>query len=151
MHLQSAIQSSIQRELAINHGVSTSDRRIALQVARSLQNQLFFYEVEWGGRELQDGVEDVYMFLDDAEGPSSGGLERAELPTGVVTMLTKCYSPSCGEDTPCYCYSCPRKGAAFTGIVPESTTMSTASSEWPNTVAPEVLASLPDSEINRQT
>ncbi|KAL1658879.1 CNH domain-containing protein [Schizophyllum commune] len=147
----SAIQSSIQRELAINHGVSTSDRRIALQVARSLQNQLFFYEVEWGGRELQDGVEDVYMFLDDAEGPSSGGLERAELPTGVVTMLTKCYSPSCGEDTPCYCYSCPRKGAAFTGIVPESTTMSTASSEWPNTVAPEVLASLPDSEINRQT
>ncbi|TRM58720.1 CNH domain-containing protein [Schizophyllum amplum] len=130
----STIQSSIQRELAINHGVSTNDRRISLQVARSLQNQLFFYEVEWGGRELQDGVED-----------------RAELPTGVVTMLTKCYSPSCGEDNPCYCYSCPRKGTTFTGIVPESDSAGTASSEWPNTVPPEVLASLPDSEINRQT
>lgn len=94
---KSTIQSLIQRELLINHGVSTSDRRAALQVlyflyvalcvltlfclrflhgsfvlvtqvARSLHSQLFFYEVEWGGRVLQDGVEDVYMFLDDLDG-----------------------------------------------------------------------------------
>ena len=118
-----------------------------MQIARSLQSQLFFYEVEWGNRPVQDGVEDVYMFMDDQQ----SNAPREALPTSVVTIMAKCYSPSCGEDTPCYCYSCPRKGAAFTGIVPESTTMSTASSEWPNTVAPEVLASLPDSEINRQT
>lgn len=111
MNSQSTIQSQIQRELLINHGVSTSDRRAALQVARSLQSQLFFYEVEWGGRVLQDGVEDVYMFLDDQEGGSGADAhpEREELPTGVITMLTKCYSPSCGEGGPCYSYSCPRK------------------------------------------
>lgn len=98
----STIQSLIQRELAINHGVSTNDRRVAIQVARSLQSQLFFYEVEWGGHVLQDGVEDVYMFLDEEDGGE-------ELPTGVITMLTRCYSPSCGEGIPCYAYDCPRK------------------------------------------
>jgi hypothetical protein len=105
----STIQAQIQRELAVNHGISTSDRRAALQVARSLQSQLFFYEVEWGGRVLQDGVEDVYMFLDDQEGGSDAAPEREELPTGVVTMLTKCYSPSCGDEAPCYSYGCPRR------------------------------------------
>ncbi|KAF7971187.1 hypothetical protein HWV62_21862 [Athelia sp. TMB] len=132
----STIQSQIQRELLINHGVSTSDRRAALQVARSLQSQLFFYEVEWGGRVLQDGVEDVYMFLDDQEGGSGADFhpEREELPTGVITMLTKCYSPSCGEGGPCYSYSCPRK----TG-------------EWSETVPKEVLDSLPKNEVQRQT
>jgi RHO1 GDP-GTP exchange protein 1/2 len=113
------VQSRIQRELAINHNVSTSDRRAALQVARSLQSQLFFYEVEWGNRILQDGVEDVYRFMDDPEGGSEAITEREELPTGVVTMLTRCYSPSCGDGGPCYAFACPRKvcfrlgGASF--------------------------------------
>lgn len=85
------------------HSGPKIDRKVALQVARSLQRQLFFYEVEWGSRILQDGVEDVYMFLDDAE---TG--ERVEYPSGVVTMLTKCYSIMCNEGTkPCYSYSCP--------------------------------------------
>lgn len=106
--MQSTIQAQIQRELAINHGLSTSDRRAALQVARSLQSQLFFYEVEWGGRVLQDGVEDVYMFLDDQDGPSDSTPMREELPTGVITVLTKCYSPSCGEGLVCYTPRCPR-------------------------------------------
>jgi hypothetical protein len=57
-----------------NQGTSTNDRYIALLVARSLQQQLFFYEVEWGGRVLQDGVEDVYMFLDDQDGPGAHAL-----------------------------------------------------------------------------
>lgn len=100
----STIQSLIQRELAINHGVSTNDRRVAIQVARSLQSQLFFYEVEWGGHVLQDGVEDVYMLLDDQD-----GIGGEELPTGVITMLTRCYSPSCGDGVSCYAFDCPRK------------------------------------------
>lgn len=98
-------------------GFQTSDRRAALQVARSLQSQLFFYEVEWGGRQLQDGVEDVYMFLDEGDAIGGDGpneqyrLEREELPTGVITLLTKCYSPSCQESMPCYSYSCPRRSS----------------------------------------
>lgn len=50
------------------------------------------------------------MFMDDQEGGSgiSGG-EREELPTSVVTFLTKCYVTTCGEGAPCYAYSCPRR------------------------------------------
>jgi RHO1 GDP-GTP exchange protein 1/2 len=99
-------------------GFQTNDRRTALQVARSLQSQLFFYEVEWGGRLLQDGLEDVYMFLDDNPGIGSNNgnneqyrVDREELPTGVVTVLTKCYSPSCQDGSPCYSYSCPRRAS----------------------------------------
>lgn len=57
---------------------------------------------------LQDGVDDVYMFLDDLDGGSDGVIERTELPTGVETILTKCYSASC-DGPGCYSYACPRK------------------------------------------
>lgn len=106
---QSTIQSQIQRELLVTHGISTNDRRAALQVARSLQSQLFFYEVEWVDRPLQDGVEDVYMFWDDQEGASDARMEREELPTAVITLLTRCYASSCDDDNPCYSYTCPRR------------------------------------------
>ncbi|PCH44559.1 Dbl homology domain-containing protein [Wolfiporia cocos MD-104 SS10] len=130
----SAIQSQIQRELLITHGISPNDRRAAIQVARSLQSQLFFYEVEWESRPLQDGVQDVYMFLDDQEGAPDAPLEKEALPTGVVTLLTKCYSPSCFDETPCYSYACPKREESWTDGVP-----------------PDILRTLPDIEINRQT
>lgn len=80
-----------------------------MQVARSLQSQLFFYEVEWGDRPLQDGVEDVYMFWDDQEGGSDMRMEREELPTAVITLLTRCYASSCDDENPCYSFTCPRR------------------------------------------
>ncbi|KAF8892159.1 Dbl-like domain-containing protein [Infundibulicybe gibba] len=145
----STIQAQIQRELAINHGISTNDRRAALQVARSLQSQLFFYEVEWGGRVLQDGVEDVYMFLDDQE-----GAPREELPTGVITVLSKCYAPLCGDGRPaCYAFGCPRQGNSIAHQLPGTmeTPVGTVREEWIKTVPAEVIRSLPETEINRQT
>ena len=94
----------------MNMQISSTDRRPALHLARSLQSQLFFYEVEWGGRVLQDGVEDVFMFLDDQEGGAETRREQEELPTAVFTPLTKCYSPSCLDGSaPCYAFSCPRR------------------------------------------
>ncbi|RXW24807.1 hypothetical protein EST38_g1012 [Candolleomyces aberdarensis] len=144
----STIQSLIQRELAINHGVSTSDRRVAVQVARSLQSQLFFYEVEWGGHVLRDGVEEVYMFLGDQE----TGLPE-ELPTGVITMLSRCYSPSCGDGVSCYAFGCPRKGNfALEPIATAEEPEPAAKREsWKDNLDPSVLRSLPQSEIQRQS
>lgn len=49
------------------------------------------------------------MFLDDQEGGSDARIEMEELPTGVVTYLTKCYTPCCVDGHPCYAYSCPRR------------------------------------------
>ncbi|KAG8961323.1 hypothetical protein FRC03_005538 [Tulasnella sp. 419] len=148
----STIQSIIQRELLITLGISTNDRRIALQVARSLQNQLFFYEVEWGGRVLTDSVEDVYAFLDDDEDGVGGGL-GGELPTGVITLLTKCYSPSCSEGGPCYSYGCPKRGQAPPQLLTMASTVEvpkTFKRGWKNTVAQELIDSLGPKEIRRQ-
>ncbi|KAL7280654.1 hypothetical protein ACG7TL_005593 [Trametes sanguinea] len=146
----STIQSQIQRELLLTHGISTNDRRAALQVARSLQSQLFFYEVEWGDRPLQDGVEDVYMFWDDQEGASDARMEREELPTAVITLLTRCYSSSCDDDNPCYSYSCPRRRTALPLLSPSEKEEEEDKDEWTRTVPRELLATLPESEISRQ-
>ncbi|KAG6830360.1 hypothetical protein H0H87_008366 [Tephrocybe sp. NHM501043] len=143
----STIQTQISRELVENHNGTPNDRRAALQIARSLQSQLMFVEVEWGGRILQDGVEDVYMFLDEEE----NGAKEA-LPTSVVTILARCYSPSCGEGPECYAYGCPRKGDSLRKLLPSTMeTPSVATREsWPKTVPQQLLHSLPESEINRQ-
>ncbi|CAO1627553.1 unnamed protein product [Parajaminaea phylloscopi] len=85
----SAIQSLIPAErtgfAAIDGGSSSVEdsqaqakaRRLALDVARSLKAQLFFSEVDWGDTQLQDGVDEVYVFLDpamnQAAGDGSGG------------------------------------------------------------------------------
>ncbi|KAI8996474.1 Dbl-like domain-containing protein [Trametes punicea] len=146
----STIQSQIQRELLLTHGISTNDRRAALQVARSLQSQLFFYEVEWDNRPLQDGVEDVYMFWDDQEGGSDARMEREELPTAVITLLTRCYASSCDDDNPCYSYTCPRRRSALPLLSPSEKGEEEDKDEWTRTVPRELLATLPESEINRQ-
>ncbi|KAJ4469772.1 hypothetical protein C8J55DRAFT_523777, partial [Lentinula edodes] len=49
--------------VVLTDGLRYSSFVSIIQVARSLHSQLFFYEVEQGGRVLRDGVEDVYMFL----------------------------------------------------------------------------------------
>ena len=49
------------------------------------------------------------MFLDDFEGIADDQVLREELPTGVITLLTKCYAPSCTDEEPCYAYACPRR------------------------------------------
>ncbi|KAK2464009.1 hypothetical protein APHAL10511_003953 [Amanita phalloides] len=147
----SAIHFQIQRELIMHLGGAAEDRRAALHVARSLQSQLFFYEVEWNSRTLQDGVEDVYMFLDDQEGDDSP-IERGELPTGIVTYLTRCYSPDCGGAS-CYSYSCPRKGTSLLQQLPDplESLSGPSTDAWADKVPQEVIRSLPGSEIKRQT
>lgn len=147
----STIHYQIQRELVTHLGGAAEDRRAALHVARSLQSQLFFYEVEWNSRTLQGGVEDVYMFLDDQEGDDTS-VERGELPTGIITYLTKCYSPDCGGAT-CYSYSCPRKSASLLQQLPDplESSIGPSSDAWADKVSREVINSLPEREIKRQT
>ncbi len=55
-----------------------SDRRFASIVAHSLQNQLFFVEVDWDDKPLGDNVEDVFQFMSEIDG--MGGTSY-ELPT----------------------------------------------------------------------
>ncbi|KAK0467039.1 uncharacterized protein EV420DRAFT_662051 [Desarmillaria tabescens] len=87
---------------------------LVLDIARSLQTQFLFCEVGsqgWGEETIYNSEECIYMFLDDQEDPLSIRSDD-EIPTGVVPMLTRCYSPTCSDDWPCFSYACPRWGYA---------------------------------------
>jgi hypothetical protein len=60
----------------------------------------------------------VYMFLDDQEGSSDAPPDQTELPTSVITLLTRCYSPSCTDAMPCYSFACPRRARVGSDLVP---------------------------------
>jgi hypothetical protein len=108
--------------------IYAADRRHALHVGRTLQENLFFFEVNYSGRILQDNLDDVYIFgeeegvgvrrpLSEVQSSSVGqgtavGLSSmidTELPTGVLPDFSRCYSPSCSWGAPgsCYAYGCP--------------------------------------------
>ena len=101
--LQTAIQTFIPPTLRTHQ----NDRRAALEVARSLKSQLYFIEVDFDDMPLTDSLDDVFTFMDESEAGAGGGF--TELPTGVFTYLTKCYSPSCTGDGGCYAPRCPYK------------------------------------------
>ncbi|KAH9981967.1 hypothetical protein BJV74DRAFT_797682 [Russula compacta] len=122
----STLQSGILSEPVINRVMGTNSRAIALQVARSLQQQVFFYVVEWCGPVLQDSVEDVYMFLDDQETTIFQPRNQAGLPTSVITS-----GQIALEETP--------------SPVPVS-----QNDGWAKRIHPVVLATLSESEMNRQ-
>ncbi|KAG0704190.1 hypothetical protein DFH29DRAFT_873972 [Suillus ampliporus] len=124
--LKLCLQSQIQWEPLINHGVATTDHRS-----------------EAAARWHQDGVEDVYMFLDDLEGNSEAHQEREELPTAVITSLTRCYASSCSEDHPCYLFACPHQFKLVESLIWQT-------EDWLSMVDPAILHTLPESEVHRQ-
>jgi hypothetical protein len=107
----------------------TDDRRIALSLARTLHRNMFFHEADWEVQHLKDSVEQVFCFEEDEEqstfdylnsavatrgGPNLStnriGKPVEDLPTGVITRFTKCYSPFCGTEGSsgaCYSLYCP--------------------------------------------
>ncbi|KAJ3755422.1 Dbl-like domain-containing protein [Lentinula raphanica] len=175
------VQSLIRKHLLLNHSLNLAnatsyptsslglsvDRRAALHVARSLHSQLLFYEVDGGGRELSDGVEEVYMFFAEdniCSSPSASGFGNTSsprmtnstalpLPTAVVTMLTRCYVPTCVDDKPCYAWDCPKRGLSIQRMLSIKRLLSIEREKkpWKDTVPSEVLSRISDGEVNRQT
>ncbi|KAF5373249.1 hypothetical protein D9615_007439 [Tricholomella constricta] len=138
------IHSLIWRELCMNHGAIPTDRRAALQIARSLQSQLMFYEVGWAGRMLQDDIDDVYVFVSDGDDDDTKANGLQEAPTGVMTMLTRCYSPTCNEGPDCY-------GNALKQLLSDMMEAPPIRELRSVIPPPQVRLSLPGSEIDRQT
>ncbi|WVQ82680.1 hypothetical protein IAT38_004812 [Cryptococcus sp. DSM 104549] len=104
------IVTSIQGLLPSYTRENNADRRFALILAQSLQNQLWFVEVDWDIKPLRDSSDDVFRFMGEMEGMGSGGdALTTELPKGLMTMATRCYSPSCTGNSKCYSPRCPYK------------------------------------------
>lgn len=77
----------------------------------------------------------------------------ADLPSGVLSPLTRCYSPLCALTAgPCYAPSCPRMGRTWRGRVPETSESPVRSTAWAwvETVPRELVESLSKQEVKRQ-
>ena len=149
-------QTSIQGLLPSYTRDAPADRRYALVSAHSLQNQLWFVEVDWDIKPLRDSAEDVFRFMGEMEGMGSGDALTGELPKGVMTMATRCYSPSCTEDRKCYSPRCPYKAdvESFLGRrdpTPLPTPARTVRGDWSDVVDPIIMRDLTDSQKRRQT
>jgi hypothetical protein len=157
---------------------SQAQRKLALQVAKSLRAQLWIWPVSSFGDDEQICDDEVYTFMDDGSGEHSGSasVDPDTIPTGVVTPLTLCYSPLCAQDGAdalfgCYSPHCPRApssplrnpisadagtqlGSAIHGAGhPGSHAMEppeTRKLAWAETVDPSVLLTLSKQEIARQ-
>ncbi|KAJ7587999.1 CNH-domain-containing protein [Mycena floridula] len=126
--------------------------------------------------ELENGMEGLKVDAtedDSSPSPSSiphrprrgsmGALEEDELPSGVFTLLTDCYSPTCSRDQLCYSIACPRRleqqarlnmkpqpglskqiSRESLGDVPDAGTL------WIHSVPQEIVNSVSDTEKRRQ-
>ncbi|TFK85670.1 CNH-domain-containing protein [Polyporus arcularius HHB13444] len=97
--------------------------------------------------------------------PRAGSISSDDvpLPTGVFTLLTDCYSPTCTRDQLCYSIACPRRleQQARLNMKPQRELKKQISREslgelvepgtlWIHTVPAEVVASVSDAEKKRQ-
>ncbi|PWN48476.1 CNH-domain-containing protein [Violaceomyces palustris] len=95
---------------------------------------------------------------------NQGDLEEEDmLPTGVFTLLTDCYSPTCTRDKLCYSIACPRRleQQARLNMKPQPGLKRSVSKEslgdtkergtlWAESVSKDVFDSLDDTERKRQ-
>lgn len=90
-------------------------------------------------------------------------IDEVPLPTGVFTLLTDCYSPTCTRDQLCYSIACPRRleQQARLNMKPQPGLKKEVSEEslddfvepgtlWIHTVPKEVVNSVSDTEKKRQ-
>lgn len=99
--------------------------------------------------------------------PSTDAAEDVLLPTGVFTLLTDCYSPTCSRDRLCYSITCPRrleqqsrlnmKPLPGLGIKRQLSRESLGDMDnvepgllWIHTVSKEIVDSVSDQEKRRQ-
>lgn len=172
--------------------IKTTDRNLALLLGRALDAQKFFHDVTYDHR-LRDSANELYQFRtklaspfvsgelqngDDDPSPSPstsmaphprprrgsmGTLDEVELPSGVFTLLTDCYSPTCSRDQLCYSIACPRRleQQARLNMKPQPGLSKQISREslgdtveagtlWIHSVPQEIVNSVSDAEKKRQ-
>ncbi|PFH51852.1 hypothetical protein AMATHDRAFT_141795 [Amanita thiersii Skay4041] len=159
--------------------IKTTDRNLALLLGRALDAQKYFHDVTYDHR-LRDSPNELYQFRTRLTSPYvSGELTRPvhqphhrkdsmssddfPFPTGVFTLLTDCYSPTCSRDQLCYSIACPRRleqqarlnmkpqpglskqiSKESLGDVPDDGTL------WIHSVPQEIVNSVSETEKKRQ-
>ncbi|KAG1561222.1 hypothetical protein G6F49_002009 [Rhizopus delemar] len=159
--------------------IKSSDRNLALLLGRALDSQKFFHDVNYEHR-LRDSSQELYQFKEHlrpvsvflpseqrslydlkSDSVSEFNVDPAEtedLPTGVFTLLTDCYSPTCTRDKLCYSVRCPRRqeqvkksrGHSREASQSYMITQQQEDRLWINTVPKSLLDTLSKDEKKRQ-
>ena len=79
-----------------------------------------------------------------------------ELPTDILTMATRCYSPSCPSNSTCYSPRCPYKLRPSSFLpaheaIPQVPTPIVPQESWHQDLDPKLLAELSPEAVTRQT
>lgn len=113
--------------------IKTLDRNLAILVGRALDDQKFFHDVNYEHR-LRDSAHELYQFkehqvigkpsikrklsvdsyaitLDTVakSNENEDASDKDDMPNGVFTLLTDCYSSTCTIENTCYSVLCPRR------------------------------------------
>ncbi|KAG1555603.1 hypothetical protein G6F49_007012 [Rhizopus delemar] len=129
------------------------DRKQGLSIGRALGNQQFFHDVNYE-HSLMDSVDELYVFRYKKEHDISTDNEpqNIELPNGVYTPFTDCYSPTCKDESPCYSFGCPKRKSLKRS--PSQSSLQEkeeeTSSLWIHSVPGNVVESTSPQEIKRQ-
>ncbi|KAF7732803.1 RHO1 GDP-GTP exchange protein 2 [Apophysomyces ossiformis] len=137
--------------------IRTNDRNLALLVGRALDAQNFFHDINYEHR-LRDSSDELYRFRDQVQAMGVGQeptekkavLDDDELPNGVFTLLTECYSPTCTRDNLCYSTSCPRKTRKTLKRTPSQSSLQETRNLWIHSVPQDVVDATPPEERKRQ-
>ncbi|CAG8521225.1 70_t:CDS:10 [Ambispora leptoticha] len=144
--------------------IKTTDRNLALLLGRALNAQKFFHDVTYDHR-LLDSHNELYQFQrmpsflaasDDyettAEQQKEDFIEENDLPNGVFTLLTDCYSPTCTRESVCYSVSCPRRLEQKARIMKAKPDLERSQDHklWIHSVSPEIANSVSEKEKKRQ-
>jgi hypothetical protein len=111
-------------------------------------------EVDWETKPIRDSADVVFKFMDEVD-----TINEPLIPSGVLTMATKCYSPSCPGDRRCYAPRCPWKTPPGSWLInnleedigSSRALMSQGEKDWTQDVDPILLAELTPQQRRRQT
>ncbi|CEP16510.1 hypothetical protein [Parasitella parasitica] len=108
--------------------LGNNDRLEAIAIGAALRNQNFFHDVNYEPTFI-DSSDELYAFKDMANTPKEDDVseqfsresisvrlldfQSSDLPNGIYTDLTDCYSPTCVGDNLCYSWSCLKKKASM--------------------------------------
>ncbi|ORE01506.1 hypothetical protein BCV72DRAFT_236298 [Rhizopus microsporus var. microsporus] len=128
------------------------DRKQALSIGRALGSQQFFHDVNYE-HQLLDCERELYVFRHKKDDISTKDESQIiDLPQGVYTPFTNCYSITCTTQHPCYSFSCPKRKGLKRSMSQSSAheKEEETNSLWIHSVPGSIVEATSSQEIKRQ-
>lgn len=96
----------------------------------------------------------VHVALSATAAAACASVAERDLPSGILTPLTQCYSPTClwSNGRACYSPSCPRRGRGFPSMIQdhEQPIETVGAKAWVELMPKDIVLTLPREEVKRQ-